>query len=114
MVEGTGVARLRRGEVRWYQFARPDKRRPVVILTRDSVLEYLGEATIAPITKTVRGIASEVALGPADGLPEACAVNLDHVQTVARGRLGALVTTLPAQRMAEIREALLFALDFQL
>jgi mRNA interferase MazF len=97
--------------VRWYSFARPDKKRPVVILSRDSVLEYLGETTVAPITRTVRGIASEVPLGPNDGLPEACAVNLDHVQTVARGRLGALIGVLPAQRMAEIREALLFALD---
>lgn len=98
--------------MRWYAFARPDKKRPVVILTRDSVLEYLGEATIAPVTRTVRGIPSEVPLGPDDGMPEPCAVNLDHVQTVARGRLGALVTTLSTQRMAEIREALLFALDF--
>ena len=106
------MARLRRGEIRWYEFARPDKKRPVVILTRDSVLEYLGEATIAPITRTVRGIPSEVPLGTDDGMPEPCAVNLDHVQTVARGRLGALVTTLSTQRMAEIREAVLFALDF--
>ncbi len=106
------MARLRRGEVRWYAFARPDKKRPVVVLTRDSVLEYLGEATVAPITRTVRGIPSEVPLGPDDGMPEPCAVNLDHVQTVAGGRLGALVTTLSTQRMAEIREALLFALAF--
>ena len=105
------MARLSRGEVRWYSFARPDKKRPVVILTRDTVLEYLGETTIAPITRTVRGIASEVPLGPEDGLPDTCAVNLDHVQTVARGRLGALITMLPARRMAEIREALLFALE---
>ena len=106
------MARLRRGEVRWYAFARPDKQRPVVGLTRDSVLEYLGEATVAPITRTVRGIPSEVPLGPDDGMPEPCAVNLDHVQTVAGGRLGALVTTLSTQRMAEVRDALLFALDF--
>ena len=106
------MARLRRGEVRWYEFARPDKKRPVVILTRESVLEYLGEATIAPITRTVRGIPSEVPLGRSDGLPEPCAVNLDHVQTVGRGRIGALITTLSTQRMAEVREALLFALDF--
>lgn len=84
----------------------------MVVLTRDSVLEYLGEATIAPITRTVRGIASEVPLGPDDGLPEPCAANLDHVQTVARARLGPLITTLSAKRLAEIREALLFALDF--
>jgi len=106
------VARLRRGEVRWYRFARPDNQRPVVILTRDSVLEYLGEATVAPITRTIRGIPSEVPLGPDDGLPEPCAVNLDHVQTVARGRIGGLVTTLPPRRMAEVRDALLFALGF--
>jgi mRNA interferase MazF len=106
------VARLKRGEVRWYRFARPDKRRPVVILTRDSILEYLGETTIAPITRTVRGIPSEVPLGPDDGLKEPCAVNLDHVQTVDRGRLGGLIATLSSQRMVEIREALLFALGF--
>lgn len=105
------MARVRRGEVRWYRFPRPDKQRPVLVLTRDSVLEYLGEATVAPLTRTVRGIPSEVALGREDGLPEACAVNLDHVQTVAQGRLGALITTLPARRMAEVRDALLFALD---
>ena len=106
------MAGLKRGEVRWYQFARPDKKRPVVILTRDSILEYLGETTIAPITRTVRGIPSEVVLDEDDGLPEPCAVNLDHVQTVARGRLGGLITTLDPRRMTEVREALLFALGF--
>ncbi len=104
---------MRRGEVRWYRFPRPDKNRPVVILTRDSVLEYLGEATVAPITRTVRGIPSEVMLGPEDGLPETCAVNLDHLQTVSKGRLGNVITTLTGRRLAQIREGLLFALGFQ-
>ena len=103
---------MRRGEIRWYRFSRPDKKRPVVILTRDSVLEYLGEVTIAPITNTIRDIPSEVALGLADGLPRECAVNLDHVQTVSRGRLGGLIATLPSQRMIEVRNTLLFALGF--
>ena len=103
---------MKRGEVRWYRFAAPDKRRPVVVLTRDSVLEYLGEVTIAPITRTVRDVPSEVPLGPDDGLPHACAINLDHVQTVARERLGAVITTLPNSRMGEIRGALLFALGY--
>jgi mRNA interferase MazF len=106
------VARLKRGEVRWYRFARPDKKRPVVILTRESILDYLGETTVAPITRRVRGIPSEVPLGPDEGLPEPCAVNLDHVQTVDRGRLGAVIATLSSRRMTEIREALLFALGF--
>lgn len=66
----------------------------MLILTRDSVLEYLGETTVAPITSTVRGIASEVPITKADGMRMDCAVNLDHVQTVSRERLGALVTRL--------------------
>ena len=64
---------VRRGEVRWYRFASPDKRRPVVILTRNSILEYLGEVTVAPITSTVRDIPSEVALTREDGVPKDCA-----------------------------------------
>jgi mRNA interferase MazF len=104
---------MRRGEVRWYRFASPDKRRPVLVLTRDSALDYLGEVTVAPITTTIREIPTEVALGAADGMPRECAVNLDHLQTVARGRLGAIVTTLPPARLEEVRGALLFALGFR-
>jgi mRNA interferase MazF len=103
---------VRRGEVRWYRFSRPDRKRPVVIPTRDSVLEYLGEVTIAPITSTIRDIPSEVLLGPADGLPRDCAINLDHLQTVSKERLGGLIATLPSRRMVEVRSALLFALGF--
>jgi mRNA interferase MazF len=103
---------VRRGEIRWYRFATPDKRRPVVILTRDSVLEYLGEVTIAPVTSTIREIPSEVLLTSKDGLPRDCAVNLDHVQTVSRSKIGALITTLSADRVQQIRAALLFALGF--
>lgn len=103
---------MRRGEVRWYRFAAPDKRRPVVVLTRDSVLEYLGEVTIAPVTSTAREIPSEVPLTSKDGLPRDCAINLDHVQTVSASKIGALITTLGAERMREIRAALLFALGF--
>jgi mRNA interferase MazF len=101
---------LARGEVRWYVFARPDKRRPVLILTRDSALDFLGEVTVAPITSTIRDIPSEVVLSPADGMPRTCAVNLDHVQTVAIGKVGARLARLSTARMAEVRTALLFAL----
>jgi mRNA interferase MazF len=84
----------------------------VVILTRDSILEYLGEVTVAPITSTVRDIPSEVALTPEDGLPRVCSVNLDHIQTVSKGRIGALIATLRPDRLRQIRAALLFAMDF--
>ena len=103
---------MNRGEVRWYKFQNPDKKRPVVILTRSSALDFLGEVTVAPVTSTIRDIPSEVLLGREDGMPRECAVNLDHIQTVSRGQVGSLITTLKATRMQEIRSSLLFALGF--
>ncbi len=101
---------MKRGEVRWYKFAAPDKNRPVLVLTRDSVIEYLGEVTVAPLTSTVRDIPSEVLLDRADGLPRPCAVNCDHLQTVSKARIGPLIATLSPERMAEVAEAVGFAL----
>ncbi len=100
-----------RGEVRWYRFAAPDKRRPVVILTRDSVIPNLGEVTVAPVTTHIRDIPSEVALSRGDGMPRDCAVNCDHVQTVPRGRLGATIARLSEERMTRVAAAVRFALD---
>ncbi len=106
------MARLiRRGDVRWYRFARPDKQRPVVVLTRDAALEFLAEVTVAPVTSRIRDIPTEVVLTSDDGLPRTCAANLDHVQTVSRTRVGSLITTLRAGRMRQIADALRFALD---
>lgn len=102
---------MKHGEIRWYRFASPDKNRPVLILTRDSIIPLLGEVTVAPITSTIRDIPSEVLLSPADGMPRDCAINLDHVQTVAKGKIGALLTTVSRRRMTEVRDALLFALQ---
>jgi mRNA interferase MazF len=102
---------MKRGEVRWYRFGEPDKKRPVLILSRDSVIEYLGEVMVAPITSMVRDIPSEVFLSEKDGLPHACAVNCDHIQTVSKSRLGVLITTLSFQRMSEISKAVIFALN---
>jgi mRNA interferase MazF len=102
---------MKHGEIRWYKFTRPDKKRPVLILTRDSVLEYLGEVTVAPITTTVRNIPSEVYLSKGDGMPRDCAVNCDHLQTVAKGKIGSLITYLPASKMHDIGRAIRFALD---
>ena len=102
---------MRRGEVRWYRFAAPDKRRPVLILTRNSIIRSLGEVTVAPITTSVRGIPSEVALSIDDGLPRDCAVNCDHIQTVPKRRLGATVATLAPEKMNDVATALRFALE---
>ncbi len=101
---------MKRGDVRWYKFEKPDKRRPVVVLTRDSILDHIGEVTVAPITSTIRDIPSEVVLDKPDGMPKECAVNCDHLQTVSKGRIGPLVTTLTRHRMREVRAAIAFAL----
>ena len=68
--------------------------------------------TVAPVTITIRDIPSEVLLTEADGLPRDCAINLDHVQTVSRARIGGVVATLRSSRMGEVRSALLFATGF--
>ena len=103
---------MRRGEVRWYRFAQLDKRRPVVILTRDSAIKYLGEITVAPVTSTIRDIPSEVLLSQRDGMPKECAINLDHIQTVSKGKIGSLIVSLSLAKQEELRDALLFALGF--
>lgn len=102
---------MRRGEVRWYRFARPDKHRPVVILTRTSILEYLAEVTVAPITSTIRDIPSEVVLTSHDGMPHECAVNCDHLQTVSRLKVGGFIAALDEARMSEVSRAVRFALN---
>jgi mRNA interferase MazF len=102
---------MKHGEIRWYKFIRPDKKRPVLILTRDSVLEYLDEVTVAPITSTVRDIPSEVFILKGHGMPRDCAVNCDHLQTVSKGKIGSLITSLPPAKMVEVGRAIRFALD---
>jgi len=102
---------MRHGEIRWYKFAKPDKKRPVLILTRDSVLEYLGEVTVAPITSTIRNIPSEVFLSKTDGMLRDCAINFDHLQTVSKAKIGSLITSLTPGNMAAVGHAIRFALD---
>lgn len=103
---------MRRSEVRWYEFSYPDKKIPVLILTRDSIIEYLSEVTVAPITSTIRNIPSEILLTKADGMSKDCAVNLDHLQSVSKTKVGDLITTLGSIKMNEVRRAVLFALGF--
>jgi len=103
---------MRRGEIRWCTFAAPDKRRPVLILTRNSAIPVLNALTVAPLTTTMRAIPTEVFLSGADGVATDCAVNLDHLQTVPKAQLGALIATLTLDRMAEVQAAIRFALGF--
>jgi mRNA interferase MazF len=105
------VARgISRGDVRLYHFAPPDKKRPVVVLTRDSAVPYLSTVTVAPINSTIRGVPSEVLLTEDDGMKARCAVNLHNVVTVSQDRLGKRVTQLRSSRMNEICAAIRFSL----
>jgi mRNA interferase MazF len=102
---------VRRGDVCWYSFKTPDKRRPVLILTRDSAIGILNSVTIAPITSTIRSIPTEVVLTEADGLPNTCAANFDNLQTVPKRQIGNRIAHLTSGKMLEAVAALTFALE---
>lgn len=93
-------------------FRQPDKRRPVLILTRDEVIDQLNEIIVVPATRTIRGLRSEVVLTQDDGMPTVSALNFDHVALARRDRLGPVLCALPNERWSEVREALLVACGF--
>lgn len=102
--------RVARGDVRLFRFAPPDKQRPVLVLTRETIIDRLARVTVAPVTSTVRGVASEVTLGAEDGLRQPCAVNLHSIVTVPKERLGRRVAQLDERRLDEVCAAIAFAL----
>jgi mRNA interferase MazF len=104
------AGRIERGDIRLYNFAEPDKQRPVVVLTRGSAIDYLSTVTVAPVSSAIRGVPSEVMLNEADGMKAVCAVNLHNAVTVSQNRLGRRVAQLSSGRMSEICAALRFSL----
>jgi mRNA interferase MazF len=106
------VAEVNRGEIWHFSFPRPDHRRPVLILTRQDIVRYLHNVTVAPITTTIRGIPTEVVVGPECGLKTTSAINLDNLVTVPKSGLRSFVGTVSPAVMVALREALLFALGF--
>ncbi len=104
------AARIARGDVRLYRFSRPARKRPVVVLTRNSAIAYLSSITVAPVTSTIRGVPSEVVLDEADGMKATCVVNLHNAITISQARLGTRVGQLSSVRMTEIGPALRFSL----
>ena len=94
-----------RGDVIWLELAE-EGRRPVLVLTRDEALPSLRNIVVALITKTIRGIPTEVQLGPADGMPVECAVSLDNLRTVPKALLTEPITRLDAEQMAAVCHAL--------
>jgi mRNA interferase MazF len=101
---------INHGDVRLYAFAAPEKKRPVVVLTRESAIAYLSTVTVAPVTSTIRGVPSEVVLNEDDGMKASCAVNLHNAVTVSQQHLGKRVARLSPARMSQICTALRFSL----
>jgi mRNA interferase MazF len=101
-----------RGEIWSFRFAAPDKQRPVLLLTRSDMIPVLDTVTVAPITRTRRGVASEVEVGAECGLKERSAVNLHHVVTIPRAGLRRRIGVVPPDVMDAVRDALLFALGW--
>lgn len=97
---------VRRGEIWWHEFKAPDKRRPVLILSRQEALRNLTTAMVAPITSTIRGLPSEVVVGIDEGLRHDSAVNLDHIQTVEQRMLRRFAGTLSEEKLREVCRAL--------
>ena len=100
---------LKRGNIWMYKFKKPDKLRPVLILSRQDVIGLIDTVIVAPITKTIYGVPSEVIVGIDHGLKHDSAVNLDHIQTVAASKLKRYIGSLDQQVMEKICLALMIA-----
>lgn len=100
---------MRRGDVWWADLPAPIGRRPVLLLSRDQVYLVRELVMVAPITTRIRGIPSEVALGPEQGLPKRCAANLDTIRTISKRKLTERITSLGPEKLAEVERTLKFA-----
>ncbi len=106
------MAEVGRGEIWQFAFPSPNRRRPVLVLTRAEVIGHLHGVTVAPVTTTIRGIPSEVVVGPESGLKTRSAINLDNLATVPKDGLRSFVGTVTPAVLSQVRQALLFALGF--
>ena len=100
---------LIRGQIWQFRFAAPDKRRPVLILSRDALLEHLHTATVVAITSTQRGSPTEVELGVDEGLKQPCCANLANLFTVRQSDLTRYVGAIGSQKMRQVCRALIIA-----
>ena len=105
---------MRRGEVWWAELPLPIGRRPVVLLSRDEAYAVRNAVTVAEVTSTIRGIPVEVELGPEDGLPKRCVVNLDTIVTIRRDLLIERLAILRDEKIEQINSAIKFALSIRI
>lgn len=104
---------MRRGEVWWADLPPPANRRPVLLLSRDEAYSVRALVIVAPLTTRVRGIPTEVPLGPDDGVPRQCVANLDTLSAVARASLRERLTALRPEKLRAVDTAIHFALGLE-
>jgi len=104
---------VRRGDVWWAELPPPVGRRPVVLLSRDVAYKVRTSITVGIVTSVARNIPVEVPLGPEDGMPQQCVINLDGIITIPKARLAERITTLSPQKMTAVAGAIIFALDLK-
>jgi mRNA interferase MazF len=102
---------MRRGEIWWAKLPQPVGDRPVLILTRDEVVNSIGGIVVAIVTRTIRGLRTEVPLGRHQGLPIESVANFDNLLTVPRDRLVRRMGACDETKIEEVNRALKFALD---
>ncbi len=102
---------MRRAEVWWAEIPSPVGSRPVVILTRNSVVSSIGAVTVALVTRTIRGLDVEVPLGRREGLPRSCVTNLDNILTLPKHRLTRQMGALSLEKVGELNRAVRIALE---
>jgi mRNA interferase MazF len=103
------ASRVNRGEIWLYSFGSPDKRRPVLVLSRQKAIRLLHTVLVAPIISAAHGAPSEVSLGIREGLKHDSVANLDQVQTVTQDKLHHFVSAVGPEKMAAVCRALMVA-----
>ncbi len=102
---------MRRNEVWWAELPSPVGSRPVVLLTRDAVIDSIDSIVVALVTRTVRELPTEVKVGRQEGLPRPCVVNLDNILTIPKARLTRQLGALSQDKVEQLNQAIKTALD---
>jgi mRNA-degrading endonuclease toxin of MazEF toxin-antitoxin module len=101
---------IHRGDIRWFRFDHPDKRRPVLVLGHDGLLPLWSLVPVVPLSTQIRGLAWEVQLTPDDGVPTACVLKPEWIRAVERTGLGPRIAAFPERRWDEVQRAVLHVL----
>lgn len=104
---------MKRGEVWWANMPLPSGRRPVVLISRDEAYRARSRFTIAEVTTTIRALATEIWLGPSDGMPRSCVISADNLVTILRNQLETKIVSLSVDKLAALDRALALALGLR-